>query len=51
MQHYKHDLSNKYTNSFKAVALSTYYKSSLTNSYPKGLIPTWLCPCDIENLA
>ena len=26
MQNYKHDLGNKYKNSFKAAALSTMYK-------------------------
>ena len=33
MQHYKHDLSNKYTrNLFKAAALSTKFKLCLKNS-------------------
>ena len=26
----------------------TKYKRCLTNSDPEILIPTWLCPCDIE---
>ena len=47
MHHYKYDLSNKHKKSFKSAALSSRYKS-LTNSYPKHLILTLLCPCDIE---
>ena len=29
--------------------LNILYKMWWTNSYQKILIPTWLCPCDIEN--
>ena len=49
MQNYKDDFSNKYKNSFKAAALATKYKRCLTNSYQSILIPTSLCPCDIEH--
>ena len=31
MQHFKHDLSKKYKNSYKAAALSTEYKTCLTS--------------------
>ena len=33
MQQHKHDLSNRYKNSFKAAALSTKYKRCSTTSY------------------
>ena len=39
MLHYKHDLSNKYTNSFKAAALSTKHRRCFTNSYQIFLTP------------
>ena len=37
MQHYKQAISNKYMNSFKSVALSTWYKRCVTKSDPKIL--------------
>ena len=41
MQNYKHDLGNKYKNSFKAAALSTMYKICLTNLNSNLILLLW----------
>ena len=52
MQQYKHDMSKKYKNSFKAAeALLTKYKLFLTNFNSNLIMPLWLNLCHLDFLA